>query len=377
MNKIIFEKVDLPQDSEQWLSWRDNGCGSSDIRVIKGESPYKTRWQLWAEKLGIRSADDLSRNPNVQRGVFFEPLVRKTVAEKLGVTIDVYCGCDKRKPWRKVSLDGVIRGLNVPVEIKCIYSVRGEDASDVTDEEKENSRYWDLVENSTNSKLFQEYIDQLQYQIGMLNAPYGYIVFYFSKLNKLKIYKVSRDDKHIADIFEVVDRFYLDHIKPAKAPEKDKTLDYYEPTEQELISWDSQTLRMYELMARERELKSELKTLKVEREELTTDLMSKAHGFKQLSLHALKINTVKGRETFQYEEFLKSKGIVISDSDRDKFTKVGKSGSRLSIMRDKRLLEEVQNSVINNQKTTLIQQLFGNGDTSQLEEQDDDYYLID
>lgn len=379
MKNVILERLDFEQGSEEWLAWRDNGCGSSDVRVIKGESKYKTRWQLWAEKLGIRSPDDLSRNPNVRRGNFFEPLVRETVAATLGVTLDVFCGSDKEHPWCNVSFDGVIRGENIPVEIKCPSSTKGEDDDDVSEEEKEKSRYWDLIENGSKSELYLEYIDQLQYQIGMLNAPYGYFAFYFSKLNKLKIYKVYRDEQLIIEIFEAVDQFYLNHVKTARAPEKDKILDYYEPSEQELVSWDSQTLRMYELLDEERKLKAKLKELRSEKDELTDDLMGKAHGFKQLALHALKINAVKGRETFQYKEFLESRGIEITNAEKDKFTRVGKSSARISVIKNRNLLQEVENSVINNQKKVLTQQLFGIGDVSQLEDDDllevDDYYI--
>ena len=44
--------VDLNQRSEEWLQWRSKGVTASDIPIILGLSPYKTRWQLWAEKVG-------------------------------------------------------------------------------------------------------------------------------------------------------------------------------------------------------------------------------------------------------------------------------------------------------------------------------------
>ncbi|QFT13386.1 lambda-exonuclease family protein [Vibrio sp. THAF190c] len=379
MKLIDLEILNLEQGSDEWSAWRDSGCGASDVRVIKGKSPYKTRWLLWAEKLGIRLPEDLSRDPNVQRGNFFEPLVLETVAMKLGVTIDVYCGFDKDKPWRKVSFDGVIRGLNVPVEIKCPTSKSGECSESISEEDKETSRFWDLVEHGQKSKLFEEHYDQVQYQIGMLNAPYGYLVFYFSKINKLKIYKVIRDDNLITENFELVDKFVIEHIQPAIPPEKDKELDYYEPTEQELVDWDSQTLELIQVLKNERKLMKELRELKDDKKSLTSDLMSKASGYKQLMLHAVKINTVKGRETFQFEEFLASKGIEITEEDRKKFTKVGKPSARISIVKDSNLLQEVENNVINNQKKALAQQLFGLSDPSEIDETPleelDDYYI--
>lgn len=379
MIEVNLQKEQFEQGTDEWLIWRDTGCGSSDIKVIQGKSEYKTRWELWAEKLGIKSPDDLSRNPNVQRGNFFEPLVLETVAAKFGVEIDVFCATDKDYPWRKVSFDGVIRGLDVPVEIKCPSSTKGED--EVSDEEKENSRYWDLIENGENSKLFQEYEVQLQYQIGMLNAPYGYFAFYFSKINKLRIIKVARNESLIKEIFEAVDSFYLEHIKPGIAPEKDKERDYYEPTDAELLAWDTETLRLYDVLAEERELKKQLKALGVEKKEISDGLVGRAHGFKRLCLHALSVNAVKGRETFQYKDFLAEKGVEITDDDRNKHTKVGKTSYRMSVIKDPKLLEEVENSVISNQKKQLTKQLFGVDDVSDLDDAlvdaMDNYYITD
>jgi putative phage-type endonuclease len=371
---LNFKRLDLEQGTEEWLAWRDDGTGASEVRTIEGKSKYKTRWQLWAEKLGIKLPDDFSKNPHVRRGNYFEPLVRTTVEQKFGEPIDVFCGEDIDHQWRKVSFDGVLRQQNAPVEIKCPYSNIGDD--ECTDDEISSS-YQDLIDNGESSTLFQEYEGQLHYQIGMINATHGYLVFYFSRINKLKIFKVMRDERRIKEIFDAVDKFYLEHIKPAIAPEKDKIRDYYEPTDDELHQWDAETLALYQVLAEERKLKAALKEIKAEKDALTESLLSKAGGFKQLSLHALKINAVKGRETFDYKGYLNDKGIEISDDEKAKFTKVGKSSTRMSIIKDRSLLEEVENRVISNQRKHCIQALFGKSDLDDVDDSlfEDEYYV--
>ena len=52
--------VDLNQRSDEWLNWRSLGVTATDIPVILGLSPYKTVWQLWAEKTGRINPPDLS-----------------------------------------------------------------------------------------------------------------------------------------------------------------------------------------------------------------------------------------------------------------------------------------------------------------------------
>ncbi len=43
--------IDLEQGTPEWLEWRKNGIGSSDIATIMGANPYQTPYQLWEENL--------------------------------------------------------------------------------------------------------------------------------------------------------------------------------------------------------------------------------------------------------------------------------------------------------------------------------------
>jgi len=76
--------VDLNQRSDEWLQWRSKGVTASDIPIILGLSPYKTRWQLWAEKVGRINAPDISNNPNVKRGVRLEDEARQLAEGRYG-----------------------------------------------------------------------------------------------------------------------------------------------------------------------------------------------------------------------------------------------------------------------------------------------------
>ena len=60
--------IALEQRSPEWHDWRRQGVTASDAAVLLGESPYKSL-PTWEEKLGLLKPQDLSGNPNVQRGV--------------------------------------------------------------------------------------------------------------------------------------------------------------------------------------------------------------------------------------------------------------------------------------------------------------------
>ena len=42
--------IPIEQQSPEWFEWRKTGITASDMPIIMGVSPYKTPWQLWAEK---------------------------------------------------------------------------------------------------------------------------------------------------------------------------------------------------------------------------------------------------------------------------------------------------------------------------------------
>ncbi|MFL7013585.1 lambda-exonuclease family protein [Enterovibrio norvegicus] len=352
----MLVRNNLDQDTQEWLDWRRNGTGGSDVRPIRGKSKYKSVWRVWAEKKGLVAEADLSRNPNVRRGKRLEPLVREVIEDKLGVKLDVYCAHDAEHPWRLISFDGVTPS-NIPVEIKCPSTqLTGNESQEELDALL-NDRYLDLVNNGRDSALFMEYEDQMMYQIGLLEAPYGYLVFYFEHNNEMKIFKVNRSEELITQIFNDVDNFCLEHLEKGVAPEKDAELDYYEPSEKELLKWDVQTMEFLEATAEERELNKKLKAVKVRKDAATLELKEMAGEFKMLTLHGLKITFVKGRETFQYNEYLASNDIKISDSEKKAFTKIGKTSVRVSVNRDVEQLEQVSNKVIQHQRDQAMELL--------------------
>ena len=70
----------LPKDHEAWLQERKYGIGASDAASILGMSKWKSNQQLWEEKVGIRTPEDISDKPYVQYGHDAEPHIRALFA---------------------------------------------------------------------------------------------------------------------------------------------------------------------------------------------------------------------------------------------------------------------------------------------------------
>lgn len=67
-------------DRQKWLEERKHGIGGSDASSIVGMNPWKTNVQLWEEKTGRTTSEDISKKPAVKYGVYAEEHLRQLFA---------------------------------------------------------------------------------------------------------------------------------------------------------------------------------------------------------------------------------------------------------------------------------------------------------
>lgn len=109
---------DIIQDSEEWHLLRKNHIGASDISVIMGINPWKTKYQLWLEKTGNKEEKKKQSLP-MTRGKVLEATAREQyenqINRKMLPQVIIY---DK---WEVAlaSLDGISEDGELIVEIKC------------------------------------------------------------------------------------------------------------------------------------------------------------------------------------------------------------------------------------------------------------------
>lgn len=65
---------------EEWLAARSNYIGGSDASAVIGLNPYKSNVDLWAEKTGLVTPEDISDKPYVQYGHAAEGYLRELFA---------------------------------------------------------------------------------------------------------------------------------------------------------------------------------------------------------------------------------------------------------------------------------------------------------
>jgi len=111
-------------DSEQeWLEFRKDRIGASDVSIILGVSKWKTNdgriktpRLLWMEKLGLDKAD--CDNVATRYGKAMEEPARQMYQKIVGEEFKATCIINKKYPYLMVSLDGLNITQDHAVEIK-------------------------------------------------------------------------------------------------------------------------------------------------------------------------------------------------------------------------------------------------------------------
>lgn len=187
------------QNTEEWLEWRRQKIGASDIPIILGVSPYCTPLTLWKRKLGFENA------PPMHAGMKFghdnEPRVRELMQQKLEMRFDPETKQHQEHEWAIASLDGYNEEKGVIIEIKCCNA---------NDHEK-----------AQEGKVPEKYYPQVQWQMFVANVKDAYYCSFHKE--DLEFFKVDYDEDFIEKTFQEALHFHeclVDYDPPAPS-EKD------------------------------------------------------------------------------------------------------------------------------------------------------------
>lgn len=196
-----YDLLRCSSDSE-WLELRSHGIGGSDVAAIMGLSPWRTPYQVWADKvLGIR--EDISGRPAVEWGTILEPVVgdhyKHLHPDRTVRRVNAVCRSHAR-PWAQASLDYEVRDPDLGwgvLEIKTA-SLRSADA-------------W-----ADGVPLF--YQTQVTHYLSVTGRPYSDVAVLIGGQD-YREYRIERDEDDIAAVNAAVDAFWHDHVEAEVAPD--------------------------------------------------------------------------------------------------------------------------------------------------------------
>jgi putative phage-type endonuclease len=191
--------IDLIQGSEKWLKYRQSRLMATDVPVVLGSNPWRTKIELFEEKLGLRPPVQL--NAAMERGQKLEPEARKLASELLGIEFEPIVMESTRFPWLASSLDGISSCGKYILEIKCLSERSHEAAID------------DIIP--------PYYIDQILTQLEVTKAN---ICYYFSYRPEYTgkpyaIIPVYPNREKQAEIIAKGSDFYFNHLCVMNPPE--------------------------------------------------------------------------------------------------------------------------------------------------------------
>lgn len=189
----------IKQNTKEWLEMRKKKIGASDAPIIMGDSPWKTEYKLWEEKLGL--APPPKMNFAMKRGHEQEPIALQTYNEYTGNCSNPEVVFNKKNDWMMASLDGLSLDRNTIVEIKCPGVVDHNLAK--------------------KGKVPEKYRAQLQHQLATIDLNQ---LHYFSyKDCDFALVEVERDPDYVAKLLKKEIEFWkkLKNIEPPALSDKD------------------------------------------------------------------------------------------------------------------------------------------------------------
>lgn len=184
-------------EHEEWLEERRKNIGGSDAPVLLGLNKYKTKYQLWLDKMGL--LPDFGGNAATEWGNRLESVVADAFAEASGLGIEI--------PEKPIYLnDKYPRMHGTPDRLTSDNGVL-----EIKTTGAHNKHVWDDgVPPHVNA--------QLQHYLMILDRPHGYVAVLIGGQD-FRWWRVEADEEMQENIFSAVQSFWEDHIATGVPPQ--------------------------------------------------------------------------------------------------------------------------------------------------------------
>ncbi|MGH9151351.1 MAG: YqaJ viral recombinase family protein [Acidimicrobiales bacterium] len=190
-----------------WLGWRRQGIGASDVPAILGLSKWASPWSVWAEKVGLLPLDD-TQSDYAEFGHYAEAMVGPWFQDRTGLFV---AGEQMQmehplEEWRRCTVDGLVfespnaetHHVDMALGLHQIKT-RGP------------GRRWEEIP--------LDIAAQEQWEMHVSGLPRAWVSVLHGR--RLAIYELERDQADIDFIVGKVGAFWHDHVLAGIPPELD------------------------------------------------------------------------------------------------------------------------------------------------------------
>lgn len=188
-------------DRDEWLAWRRQGIGSSDIAAIVGLSPWASPYSVWCEKSGRWTPDE--DNDATEFGRRAEPMIAPWFAELTGYHTRKWQHRATHHRWKiaRATLDALV------FRTKRAAAPRGIAELKTTGWQKD----WD--------ELPAQYDAQIQWQLEVMDLDQAWLVALHGR--RLAIYPIDRRPEDGRWLLDQAKQFWTKHVLADTPPPAD------------------------------------------------------------------------------------------------------------------------------------------------------------
>lgn len=227
----------MEQGTKDWLEFRKDKIGASDAPIIMGVSPYKTPYELWCEKVGLKDKQYVTEY--MERGIRLECEARSYAIRKLETLFQPEVLIHPKFRWMIASMDGINMLERKALEIKCPGK-------------EDHQMALDKV-------IPPKYFPQLQHQLEVTGLD---MIYYLSFDGKEGCFiEVERDKNFIGKLLLKEQEFYQSHIVemiPPDMTDKDFVIRHDTEWENAAFEWQITNENLKFLEEKEKKLRNKL-----------------------------------------------------------------------------------------------------------------------
>ena len=239
-----MRQIELTQGTNEWLTWRKNGIGSSEASTLMGVNPWQTIDQLWLDKLG--ESEEIKDNWAMKRGRMLEPMVRQKYIKETGTIVLPLTAEHNDFDFIRASFDGINLETCSLIEIKCPGH-------------KDHSE-------AVKGEIPAKYYPQLQWQLLVSGYDHSHYVSY--REEDFRVVTVKKDTQYQRELIQKAQWFW--ELVKTKTPPSDPLSSNIEDLFKEYSSLKAQSFL----------IEQELEHIKNQIKENTKDDPISANGYK-------------------------------------------------------------------------------------------------
>ena len=201
---------------EAWLAARLGGIGGSEVGALIGVNEHETTWSIWKKKMATEPDAELTGAP-IEWGHRLEDVVALKTAEEIGLVSRFAGGlwADRERPFIRVTPD---RLATRPRTWRAVGVIECKTAGD--DEHWESGTIRPSGHGTGRAPL--SYQAQLQWQLGILGLPIGWLGCYVSNMARdFFTVEVHFDPEWFREMTDAAETFWVQNILGDTIPEHD------------------------------------------------------------------------------------------------------------------------------------------------------------